>query len=147
MHQLHKQIHKANYEEGSVINPRFELRTYKYSESIQYTPREKCLYLEFFWSLFSPAFGLNKGSYVVSLRIQSGWGKIRTRKTRNTDSFHALIVDKENALLASLNFFFNPFKPKIGFTSLESRGCISSDLSETASISYQVVSFHAIQFF
>ena len=113
LHQLHKQIHKANYEEGSVINPRFELRTYKYSESIQHTPREKCLYLEFFWSLFSPAFGLNKGRYFVSLRIQSGWGKIRTRKTRNTDSFHALIVDKENALLASLTSFLIHSNPKL----------------------------------
>ena len=37
------------------------------------------------------AFGLNTEKYGVSLRIQSECGKIRTRKTPNTDTFHAVI--------------------------------------------------------
>ena len=39
-----------------------------------------------------PAFGLNtERSLVVSLCIQSKFGKIRTRKTPNTDIFHAVV--------------------------------------------------------
>ena len=44
--------------------------------------REKYRYLEFFWSVFR---------CFVSLRIQSKCGKIRTRKTPNTDTFHAVL--------------------------------------------------------
>ena len=36
----------------------------------------------FFWSVFS--------IYSVSLRIQSGWGKIQTRKRTYSDTFHAV---------------------------------------------------------
>ena len=39
-----------------------------------------------------PAFELNTERYGVSLRIQSEWGKMRTRKTPNTDTFHAVNV-------------------------------------------------------
>ena len=51
--------------------------------------REKCLYLEFFLSVF-PAFGLNTERNRVSLRIQSWCGKIQNRKTPNTDTFYAV---------------------------------------------------------
>ena len=39
-----------------------------------------------------PAFGLNTKRYSVSLCIQSECGKMRTRKTPNMDTFHALNV-------------------------------------------------------
>ena len=39
---------------------------------------------------YFPAFGLNTERYGVSLRIQSECGKIRTKKTPNTDTFHAM---------------------------------------------------------
>ena len=45
-----------------------------------------------FWSYLGPyflAFGLNTP---VSLRIQSEYGKIRTRITPNTRTFYAVIV-------------------------------------------------------
>ena len=35
-------------------------------------------------------FGLNTERYSASLRIQSVWGKILTRKTPNTDTFHVV---------------------------------------------------------
>ena len=38
-----------------------------------------------------PAFGLNTERYKVSLRIQSECGKMRTRITPNTDTFHAVL--------------------------------------------------------
>ena len=38
-----------------------------------------------------PAFGLNTERYFVSVRIQSGCGKIRTRITPNTNNFYAVI--------------------------------------------------------
>ena len=37
------------------------------------------------------AFGLNTERYGLSLLIQSECGKIRTRKTWNTDIFHAVL--------------------------------------------------------
>ena len=37
-----------------------------------------------------PAFGLNTERYRVSLRIQSECGKMQTRITPNTDTFHAV---------------------------------------------------------
>ena len=46
------------------------------------------------WSFFGQylsAFGLNTERYGVSLRIQSECGKILTRKTPNTDTFHAVM--------------------------------------------------------
>ena len=41
--------------------------------------REKCSHAEFFWSIFS------------CIRTESERGKIRTRRTPNTDTFHAVI--------------------------------------------------------
>ena len=42
---------------------------------------------------YLPAFGMNTERYGASLCIQSECGKIRTRKTPNTDTFHALSED------------------------------------------------------
>ena len=39
---------------------------------------------------YFPTFGLNTEKYGVSIRTQSKCGKIRTRKTPNTDTFHAV---------------------------------------------------------
>ena len=39
------------------------------------------------------AFGLNTERYGVSLRIHSECGKLRTRTTSNTDTFHALLSE------------------------------------------------------
>ena len=50
---------------------------------------EKCPYSEFYWSVFVRI----QTEYVdigVFLLIQSECGKIRTRKTPNTDTFHAV---------------------------------------------------------
>ena len=44
---------------------------------------KKCPYLEFYWSVF---FRIRTKRYGVSLRIQFECGKIRTRKTPNTDT-------------------------------------------------------------
>ena len=57
----------------------------------QNTLSEKCRYSEFFWSVF-PAFGLNMNRYSVSLRIQSEFRKMGTRKSPNMDIFHAVTV-------------------------------------------------------
>ena len=51
--------------------------------------RKKCVYSELFWSAFS-AFGLNTERYGVPFRIQFKCGKMRTRITPNTDTFHAV---------------------------------------------------------
>ena len=37
-----------------------------------------------------PTFGLNTERYSVSLRVQSECGKMRTRITSNTDTFHSM---------------------------------------------------------
>ena len=47
------------------------------------------------------SFGLNTKRYrVVSLRIQSECGKIRTRCTPNTDTFHEVIAYRKSKLLS-----------------------------------------------
>ena len=60
---------------------------------------------------YFPPFGLNTKRYSVSLRIQSECGKIRTRKTPNMDTFHAVValifkkidpIDKVNYSLISI---------------------------------------------
>ena len=40
---------------------------------------------------YFPAFGLNMEKYFVSLRIQSQCEKIRTRITRKTETFYAVM--------------------------------------------------------
>ena len=50
---------------------------------------QKCPYSEFFWAAFL-TFEFNTERYSVSLRLQFEWGKIRTRKTPNTDIFYAV---------------------------------------------------------
>ena len=52
-----------------------------------------CVKAACIWSYsgpYFPAFGLNTEIYGVSLCIQSKCGKIRTRITPNTDTFHAV---------------------------------------------------------
>ena len=46
--------------------------------------------LHSFSGLYFPVFGLDTERYFVSLRIQSERGKMRTRKTLNTDTFYAV---------------------------------------------------------
>ena len=57
---------------------------------------------------YFPTFGLNTRRYSVSLRIQSECGTIRTRKTPNTDTFHAVVFFHKKILKElSLNSFFH----------------------------------------
>ena len=57
------------------------------------TLRKKCPYLELFWSLFSH-IRTEYRRYGVPLRIQSEYGKMRTRIATNTSTFYA-VVDVE----------------------------------------------------
>ena len=50
----------------------------------------KSVFIQSYSGPYFPAFGLNTERYGVSLRIQSECGKIRTRITPNTDTFHAV---------------------------------------------------------
>ena len=55
-----------------------------------------------------PTFGLNTERYWVSLRIQSECGKIRTRRTPNTDTFYAVSEERVHwwrVFLLKLTFF------------------------------------------
>ena len=61
-----------------------------YDKKISNTHCVKSVRIRSFSSPYFPAFGLNTERYGVSLRIQSECGKIRTRKTPNTDTFHAV---------------------------------------------------------
>ena len=48
------------------------------------------VHIRSFSGLHFPAFELNMEIHGLNLRIQSECGKIRTRKTPNTDTFHAV---------------------------------------------------------
>ena len=53
-----------------------------------------------------PAYGQNTERYILSLRIQSERSKIQTRKTLNTDNFHAVYsTTKKTYLLCKLASF------------------------------------------
>ena len=55
----------------------------------------KSVHIRSFSGPYFPAFGLNTERYGVSLRIQSERRKMRTRKTPNTDTFHAVLTSKK----------------------------------------------------
>ena len=52
----------------------------------------KSVLIRSFSGPYFPAFGLNTERYSVSLRIQSECGEIQTRRTLNTDTFHAVYI-------------------------------------------------------
>ena len=54
----------------------------------------KSVSIQSFSDPYFPTFGLNTEGYSVSVRIQSECGKIRTKKTPNTDTFHAVLLHK-----------------------------------------------------
>ena len=61
---------------------------------------------------YFPAFGLNSERYSVSLGTQSECLKIQTRKTPNTDTFHALLDFRLDPILpfsSKLEFYFTFF--------------------------------------
>ena len=63
--------------------------------------RKKCPYSEFFWSVYShirSEYGDLRSKYPYSLQMR----KIRTRKTPNTDTFHAVIMSPILSLLLAL---------------------------------------------
>ena len=49
-----------------------------------------------------PAFGLNTERYKVSLRIHSKCGKMRTKRTPNTYTFHAVLISEKLPFIADL---------------------------------------------
>ena len=56
-----------------------------------------------------PAFGLNSERYGVSLHIQSECGKMLTRITANTDTFHAAPLASEFKLNLHKNILLRKF--------------------------------------
>ena len=52
----------------------------------------KSVRIRSFSGQYFPAFGMNTERYGVSPHIQSKCGKIQTRQTPNTDTFHAVFV-------------------------------------------------------
>ena len=60
---------------------------------------------------YFPAFRLNTERYSVSLRIQSKYGKIRTRITPNTDAFYAVVSSnfKENLSAGRQHYAYQIF--------------------------------------
>ena len=82
---------------------------------VQSTLCEKCPYLEFFWSVFSRI----RTEYSVSLPILSECKKIPTRKSPNTNTFHALLIFK--AFFTNKAYYkqFGKYIPKRSFRPLK----------------------------
>ena len=59
---------------------------------------------------YFPKFGLNTERYFVYLRIQSECGKIRTGKTPNRNSFHAVILTNSCQLSHVFQFISPAFR-------------------------------------
>ena len=62
----------------------------QYSKVMQQFALRESVRIRSFSGPCFPAFGLNMERYPISLRIQSECGKMRTRKTPNMDTFHAI---------------------------------------------------------
>ena len=54
---------------------------------LQYSHFLRSVRIRSYSGLYFPSFGLNTEKYIVSLRIQAEYGKIRTIITLNTDTF------------------------------------------------------------
>ena len=67
-----------------------------------------------------PTFGLNTEQSCVFLRIQSTCGKIQTRRTPNTDIFHAV----------EIKIFFKTLAKPIGYNPIKVEVCIISEILE-----------------
>ena len=74
----------------------------------------KRVHIRSFSGSYFPAIGLNTERYGVSLCIQSKCGEIPTRKSPNTDTFHAVLVI---ILAKKLVYFTNQLYcfPQTGF--------------------------------
>ena len=70
----------------------------------------KSICIHSFPGRYSPSFGLNTMIYRVNLCIQSKWGKIRTRKTQNTDTFHAVWHNSKKVNYVGKSYY----KPVLG---------------------------------
>ena len=71
--------------------------------------REKCPGIRSFSGPYFPAFRLNTEKYSVSLLIKSEYRKMRTRKTQNTDTFHAVLRSHDRYHM----FYFAKHKIKL----------------------------------
>ena len=65
----------------------------------------KSVRIRSFTGSYFPAFELNEDKYSVSLHIQFECGKIRTRKTPNTNTFHVMGFIAQNAPAQSRFFY------------------------------------------
>ena len=59
--------------------------------------------MQSYFGPYFPPFGLNTARYEVSLSIQCKCGKIRTKITPNTDTFHVLNVIDLSPTKAAIN--------------------------------------------
>ena len=88
---------------SSVISPEGSSKYSQTSEFIESTTlRKQCACSELFWTAFS-RIRTESGEirrYGVSLRIQSECGRILTRITPNTDTFHAVQYKHKTTSLA-----------------------------------------------
>ena len=67
----------------------------------------KSVRIRSFTGPYFPAFGLNTERFGVSLCIQSECGKIRTRKTPNTGTFHTVHALETLLIVGSLNLLLD----------------------------------------
>ena len=65
----------------------------------------KSVRIRSFTSPYFPAFGLNTEIYRVNLPIKSECGKIRTKKTLNTDTFYTVCLDNICFLSTPMTYF------------------------------------------
>ena len=56
---------------------------------------KECPHSEFFSPVF-PAFGLNTVIYIVNVCLQSKYGKTRTKKSPDADTFHVVLLFKDS---------------------------------------------------
>ena len=99
-------------------------------------------------TLYFLVYGLNAERYGVSVRLQSEYRKIRTRKTPNLDTFHAvtstleIIISPENVCDEFL--FKGTHRERLVFHSIQYRNgwLAASDLFDMFTQSIRFYTFH-----
>ena len=86
-------IQKENKTNKKISKIAWKIKKLAFKLAIESPLLLNCMKSVNIWSSSGPyfsAYGLNTERYRVSVRIQCECGKIRTRKTPNTDTFHAM---------------------------------------------------------
>ena len=92
---LHLSLKKCGNQEDLLLYHCQDLKDFNTTNTFRFVMNRyyvKRVRIRSYSGPYFPALGLNTERYPISLRIQSECGKIQTRMTSNTDTFHVVRI-------------------------------------------------------